>query len=393
MPDVMPSQLETILETIHPNRKEMHSIREILLANAMMIGEIPAPTGHEVDRITFLTNRYTEDGLQNISIDEAGNGMAMLPGKKGKNNILVCAHADTVFNQNIDHAMSVTADKIMGPGIGDNSLGMAAIATLPEVLKRLNITFEDNLILLGCTRSLGRGDLGGIRFFLENNKIPIRSGISVEGIQLGRLSYSAIGMLRGEISVNVPSDYDWAKFGATGSVAILTKVVQRIMEIPIPMDPPTQIIFGSISGGTSFGTRPTSANLRFEIRSEKEGMITELKENIIDIIEETENTSNAEIKYSAIAERQTGGLEYGHPMIKCMRKILETLEVKPRIEPSVGELSQLIEHGIPGVTLGLTRGENKNEFNETIDIQPIFGGIAQLIALLQTIDGGLCDEQ
>lgn len=389
----MASQLEPILETIHPHRKSLHSIRELLLANAMMIGEIPSPTGYEADRITFLTNRFTEDGLQNISIDEAGNGMAVLPGKTGNNNILVCAHSDTVFNQSVDHAMAVKASTIMGPGIGDNSLGLAAIVTLPEILKRLNISFDDNLILLGCTRSLGRGDLGGIRFFLENNKLPIRAGVSVEGIQLGRLSYTGIGMLRGEISVNMPSEYDWAKFGATGSVAILTKVVQRIMEIPIPMQPPTQIIFGSINGGTSFGTRPTSANLRFEIRSEKEGMITELKEKIIDIIEETANVSEAEIQFSAVAERQTGGLDYGHPMVKSMRKILETLEVKPRIEPSVGELSQLIEHGIPSVTLGLTFGENKNEFNEAIDIQPIFGGIAQLIALLQSIDGGLCDEQ
>lgn len=388
----MAPELNSILETIHPHREQLHSIRELLLANAMMIGEIPAPTGHEADRITFLTNRYTEDGLQNISIDEAGNGMAVIPGRKGENNILVCAHADTVFSTGVDHAMSVTAENILGPGIGDNSLGLAAIVTLPEILKRLNITFDDNLILLGCTRSLGRGDLGGIRFFLENTKLPIRAGVSVEGIQLGRLSYSAIGMLRGEISVHMPYGYDWAKFGATGSVAILTKVVQRIMEIPIPMQPPTQIIFGSINGGTSFGTRPTSANLRFEIRSEKPGMAGELKEKIIDIIEETENTSNADIQFSSVAERQTGGLEYGHPMVKTMRKILQTLELKPRIEPSVGELSQLIENGIPSVTLGLTRGESKNELDESIDIQPIFGGIAQMIALLQSIDGGLCDE-
>jgi len=45
------------------------------------------------------------------------------------------------------------------------------------------------------------------------------------------------------------------------------------------------------------------------------------------------------------------------------------------------------------VTLGLTCGNNKNEFNESIEIQPVFSGIAQLIALLQSIDGGLCDEQ
>lgn len=389
----MAHPLESILHHIHPHREALHSVRELLLANALMLGEIPAPSGEETERIHFLINRYTEDGLHNISIDEAGNGMAVLPGRTGKNNILVCAHADTAFQRSVDHAMSVTADSIIGPGIGDNSLGLAAIVTLPEILKRLDIRFDDHLILLGCTRSLGRGDLGGIRFFLENNKLPIRAGVCLEGIQLGRLSYSGIGMLRGEISVNVSPGYDWARFGASGSVAILTKVVQRIMEIPIPMQPPTQIIFGSINGGTSFGTRPSSATLRFEIRSEKAGMAGELKAKIMDITEEIESTSNAEIRFSPVAERQTGGLDYAHPLVKTMRQILDRLDVQPRIEPSVGELSQLIERSIPGVTLGLTRGKNKNEFNESIDIQPIFGGVAQLIALLQSIDGGHCNEQ
>ncbi|MGB0409194.1 MAG: peptidase dimerization domain-containing protein [Opitutales bacterium] len=388
----MAKDLTPILKRIHKHRESLHSVREILLANALMIGEIPSPSGGEEERITFLSNRYIEDGLQNISIDEAGNGMAILPGIKGKKNILVCAHADTVFNHKVDHAMSVTADNLMGPGIGDNSLGLAAIVTLPKILQRLDIRFDDNLILLGCIKSLGRGDLGGIRFFLENNKLPIRAGISVEGIQLGRLSYASVGMLRGEINVSVPSDYDWAKFGASGAVAILTKVVQRITEIPIPMQPPTQIIFGSINGGTSFSTRPTSAHLRFEIRSEQAGMVDKLKEKIVDIIEEIGNSSDTEIRFSAVAERQPGGLEFGHPLVKSMRQILDTLKVKPRVEPSVGELSQLIEKGIPSVTLGLTRGHNKNEFNESIDIQPIFGGLAQLIALLQSIDGGFCDE-
>lgn len=390
----MPEEFETILNRIHPDREILQTIRELLLANAVMIGEIPSATFSEDERIRFLSNRFIEEGLQNISIDEAGNGVGVLPGKKGKKarNILVCAHADTVFNHKIDHAMSVSADTINGPGIGDNSLGLAALLTLPEILRRLDITFNDNLILMGCTRSLGRGDLGGIRFFLENNQWPLRAAISVEGIQLGRLSYASVGMLRGEITVNLPDKFDWAKFGATGSVAVLTRVVQKITEIPVPMNPPTQIIFGSISGGTSFGTRPSSASLRFEVRSEKAGMVANIRERIEDLVEEISNSSDTEINFSIIAERRPGGLEYGHPMVKAMRRILETLEVQPHIEPSVGELSQLIEHGIPSVTLGLTRGHHKNELNEAIDIRPIFGGLAQLIALLQSIDGGLCDE-
>ncbi|MEM1222854.1 MAG: M28 family peptidase [Verrucomicrobiota bacterium] len=388
----MPKDFETIIAGLPTTREALQPAREILLANALMIGEIPSPTNGEEERITFLGNRFTEDGLQNISIDEAGNGMAIIPGKVGKNNILVCAHADTVFNKKVDHAMSVGPDEIKGPGIGDNSLGLAAVVTLPEIFKRLEIEFDDNIILMGCSRSLGRGDLGGIRFFLKNNKLPIRAGVCVEGIQLGRLSYSSIGMLRGEIDVSVPSEYDWAKFGARGAVAIMTKVVHRILEIPIPMEPKTKILFGSLNAGTSFGTQPTSANLRFEIRSEKEGMVAEMRSHIQDIIEEVGNLTDAELKLSVIAQRKQGGLAYAHPMVKSMRKILSALNVKPYIEPSVGELSELIAYGIPAVTLGLTNGENKNEFNESIEIKPTFDGLSQLVAILQAIDGGLCDE-
>lgn len=388
----MSKDLEKIIAALPKIRDAIQPAREILLANALMVGEIPAPTYSEEERITFLGNRFTEDGLQNISIDEAGNGMAIIPGKKGNKNIIVCAHVDTVFSKKVDHAMSVGPNEIKGPGIGDNSLGLAAVVTLPEILKRLKIELDDNIILMGCSRSLGRGDLGGMRFFLDNNKLPIRAGVCIEGIQLGRLSYASSGMLRGEIDVTVPSEYDWAKFGARGAVAIMTKVVQRILEIPLPMEPKTKTLFGSLNAGTSFGTQPTSANLRFEIRSEKEGMVESMRTQIEDILEEIAYETDTELKLSVIAQRQKGGIAYTHPMVKSMRKILSALKVKPYVEPSVGELSELITRGIPAVTLGLTKGDNKNEFKESIEIQPTFDGLSQLVALLQAIDGGLCDE-
>lgn len=388
----MSKALANILSDIPKNRDALQPIREILLANAMMIGEVPAPTNEEEERITFISNRFIEEGLQNISIDEAGNCMAMIPGSVGDNNILICAHADTVFSSKVDHAMAVTNDTITGPGIGDNSLGLAAIVTLPEVFKRLDVQPKDNIILLGATRSLGRGNLAGMRFFLENFKQPIRAGVCIEGIQLGRLSYTSVGMLRGEVTVTVPSEYDWTRFGASNAIAIMSKVVQRIMSLPIPSEPETKIIFGSMNAGTSFATQPTSANLRFEVRSEEVGMVSKLTEKIEDIIEETANATNTEIVLSAVAQRQAGGLDYGHPMVKSMRKILSELKIKPHVEPSVGELSELINKGIPSVTIGLTKGTHKNEFNETIDIKPTFDGLAQIVALIAAIDGGLCDE-
>ena len=66
--------------------------------------------------------------------------------------------------------------------------------------------------------------------------------------------------------------------------------------------------------------------------------------------------------------------------------------ITPKVDPSTGDLNALIRAGHPGVTLGLTTVENLREENETIQLEPLYAGLAQLITLLQAIDGGLCEE-
>ena len=55
--------------------------------------------------------------------------------------------------------MFVTENRIMGPGIADNSLGLAAMASLPPILDRLDLKFDDDLLLLGVSKSLGKETL------------------------------------------------------------------------------------------------------------------------------------------------------------------------------------------------------------------------------------------
>lgn len=223
--------------------------RDIMLANAVMIGEIPAPTFHEDVRVRFMQDRFSECGLQHCSTDEVGNGFGVLPGKTGERRILLVAHADTVFSEKVDHTITMQADRMIGPGVGDNSLGLAALASLPQLLDACGIRLQSDLILMAASRSLGRGNLEGLRFFLQNMKEPIHAAICVEGVQLGRLSYSSIGMLRGEISVRVPEQYDWTRFGAAGAVITLNDIINKINRIRLPKRPKTSIVLGSIEGG------------------------------------------------------------------------------------------------------------------------------------------------
>jgi tripeptide aminopeptidase len=384
--------IKEIIADLPTIREACVSLRETLLANLVMLGEIPAPTFGEEARVNFLMQRFSECGLQNTSSDECGSGFGILPGGNSDRNILLLAHADTVFSEKRDHTVSVHTGQVSGPGIADNSLGLAVLATLPTLLEKLDLQLDAGLVLMGAARSLGRGDLEGVRFFLDNNKLPIIAGLCVEGVQLGRLSYASAGMLRGEIFCRVPEEYDWIRRGTTGAILVINEVINRILGIPLPRRPQTSIVMGSVESGTGFNIIPTEATLRFEVRSESSDIVQEIASELDDIIEDVISQTGAEVALDVVARREVAGLAIGHPLVRQTREIMSALGLPPHITPSISELSTMIKHGIPAITLGMTEGEHLHEQRETVQIEPMFTGLAQLIAVLLAIDGGFCDE-
>ena len=382
---------QQILERLRQFEKASEGIKEIFLANLIMIGEVAAPTFGEAARIDFLRNRFTESHLHNCSTDEVGNGFGILPGTVGKESLLVVAHADTVFSSQVDHTVLVETDSTTGPGLGDNSLGVAVLATLPTILEKLQIRFRNDLVLMGAVRSLGTGDLEGIRFFLANNRRPIKAGVCVEGVPLGRLSYKSIGMVRCELTCNVPDEYDWTRFGASSAIINLNQVINKINEIPRPQHPRTSIILGSIESGASFGTLATSGTLRFEVRSESAEHVHSIWHQIETIASEVSSETGAEINLNVYARREPGGIHFSHPLVERTRSIMKALSIKPRLAPSPSELSALIARELPAITLGMAHGQRHHQMDEKLSIASTFTGMAQLIGVLLSIDGGYCD--
>ncbi|NDV62998.1 peptidase dimerization domain-containing protein [Puniceicoccales bacterium CK1056] len=383
---------KALLAKLPEYREKLLSLRERILADVVMVGEIPSPTFEEEKVVQFICNRFTEEGLDQISIDEVTNATGLLPGTEGKHNILVAAHTDRIWQNGIDHTVTVTSESLIGPGIADNALGVTALTTLPTLLKVLGVELKSNLILLGASRSMGRGDLEGLRFFTENAKLPFGAAVCVEGIQLGRLSYSSLGMNRCEIQVITPEKHDWESWSLTGAITALTQIVQRILAIETPQVPKTSIILGSINSGTSFNLPPTQATLRFEVRSEEPGMVTRIREQIEEILEQNIAENGIHATMEILARRRPGSIGFSHPYVRSAREILKALDIKPQVAPSTSELSVLLDKDIPSLTLGLTEGDNKHKLDEAIRIKPMFSGLAQLIATLQCIDNQFEDE-
>ena len=383
--------LNNLLKDLPKQIEKIREIRKLVLTDAVLLGEIPSPTFHEEDRIRLTVDRFRENGLNDPEIDEHGNASAVLSGTEGRSSILVMAHADSVFDVGTQHVLNVGPDTITGPGIADNAIGLATVVALPKLLEMLNISFKDDLIFLANTKSLGRGNLDGARYFLETMKCPIRAGICVEGASQGRLSYSGLGTLRGEIRLEIPSNYDWNRFGSSGAVGQLTRVVNQLLEIPLPKEPKTKMTLGGLTCGTTYNKTPRRGTLRFEITSEEDQVISTLKQKVDDLCEQCSLENGTKVYLEVVATRPNCGIAFTHPLVKTTRSIMSDLGVTPEVNPSTGDLNVLIEAGHPGVTLGLTTAENIGEENESIHLESLPTGIAQLITLLQAIDQGLCE--
>ncbi len=389
MPDW--TEYDSIFNSVPQHRDQLKSMKEQILADAVMLGEIPAPTFAEEPIVRFLKDRFTENGLDAISTDEVGNAIALLPGRTGTRSILVAAHVDKIWENGVDHTVTVAADQLKGPGVADNAMGVTALTALPKILESLGVQLDANLIFLGASRSMGRGDLEGLRFFLKHCQYPIQTGICLEGVQLGRLSYSSLGMVRGEISIESQVGTDWESWSLSGAIPCMNWIIQQILSIETPEVPKTSIILGSVQAGTTYSSPPDNALLRFEIRSEEPGMVARIRERIEEFVDQTNAEHQTRANIQIIARRRPGSIGFSHPLVKGAREVMARLGIQPTVVPSISELAALLDKDIPSLTLGITNGSNKHNFNESIEIEPMYAGFAQLVAVLQLIDKGICD--
>lgn len=380
--------MKALFRKLPEMEKNLREMQEILLANLVMISEIPSPTFHEEERVEFILSRFNEAGLRESSTDDAGNGIGVIPGTEGESTIMISAHTDTVFAHPEDHTVVVRTDAITGPGVADNSLGCAVLTSLPWILDRLELELRHDLILFAGVKTLGRGDLQGIRFFLDNYLHTIKSALCLEGVQLGRLSYTSLGMLRGEILCKVPEMYDWTRFGDASAIQTMNEIINKINDIRLPRRPRTSVVMGTISGGSSFDTIALEASLGFEVRSESQEVVDEIGRRIEEIGIEVASATGDRVHVDIFARRSPGGIGFSDPLTLCAREVMRELEIEPRLAPSISELSALIDKGIPALTLGLTRGDFLHDPNETIQIDPMYKGITQVLGILLAIDRG-----
>jgi metal-dependent amidase/aminoacylase/carboxypeptidase family protein len=197
-------------------------------------------------------------------------------------------------------------------------------------------------------------------------------------------------MARGEIEVSVkgPSTDGSGEDSGVRVVAVLTGLVGRLLAIHEREHPRASVLVRSIETGSGDGVPPRGGRIRFEIRSHEAVRVARVEEEIAALVAGADRSGVVEVRGEMIARRSPGDLGADHPLVAKAREILGLLGIETHVAPSVSELALLLERGIPSLTLGITRGENRHSSAESIRLEPIFDGLAQIVALLQFMDDG-----
>ena len=384
--------MKDFLKTLPGLVDEIKAVQDIIITNIVLIGQTPAFTFKEKRRSTVFMERLAEFGVDEVTTDGYRNPIGIVRGTApDKPPIFVLAHLDTFYERDIVHNYTIKKNQITGPGILDNSLGVGVMVSLPVLFQKLNLKFESDIVLAGTVQSIGKGNLRGVRHLLKTWPTPIRAGVCLEGVELGRLNYFSDGMIRGEIQCNISEIKGTFHKFTPNAILILNEVINEIMSLRLTQRPRSRIVIGKISGGANHGKIAYKANLGFEIRSDSYKMVKSIYQNIKDIVEEISHENEVDLNIKTISNLKAARLKFNHPLVKNSAAVLEALGIKPISKSTESALSIFLSRKIPTVTLGITHGENHYTHKATMEIEPMFKGIAQVIGVLKAIDSGVCD--
>lgn len=345
---------------------------------AMRICAIPAPSGQESDRARFVAQLLQDIGYA-AEVDDVGNVYATR-GTRGGPLLMLAAHTDTVFPSDVSITVSRQDGQMSGPGIGDNSLGVAAMIGTLTTLDDLSWDTEHDVLVVATVGEEGLGNLRGIRQAVDRYQDRLAGVIAVEGHNLGRITHAAVGSVRWKVSVRGPGGHSWGAFGKPSAIHGLGRIIARIAELEVPSQPKTTYNVGVIAGGTSVNTIAPSASAVIDMRSVDAGSLRRLVDEV-GRIASTAAGEGLSVDVEVLGERPAGELSIDHPFVQRSGEVLRALGMEPVYEASSTDANIPISLGIPAICIGISRGSGGHTVNETIEVEPIAAGLTQLVLL------------
>jgi len=246
------------------------------------LSEIPAPTFAEGDRAVALVKEFRRIGLKDIETDERKNVLGWRHGTSER-TIVVAAHLDTVFPAGTDVKVKKEGKRLVGPGIGDDGRGLAAMLAIAEAIQRADIKINHSILFVANCCEEGLGDLLGVKYLMKEGKFKDRidAFISIDGLDPSRIVNRALASKRYRITVRGPGGHSWGNFGRVSPTHAVGRIMAKFADTEVPSKPKTTFNIGKIGGGTSINAIAVEAWMEVDMRSESDAELEKLEQKLL----------------------------------------------------------------------------------------------------------------
>lgn len=352
---------------------------------AVEIQQVPAPTFEEGERAEFVRAKFSEAGLSDVEIDATGNVYGRWRGGDAA-PLVVSAHLDTVFPREIDLSAKRDAKRVFAPGIGDNSMGVAALLGLAWTLRARGFRPRGDIWFAANTCEEGLGDLRGMKAVVDRFGANVTGYLVLEGAALGHVYHRGVGVHRYKIVAKAAGGHAWSDYGQPSAIHELAALTSRIAALELPKSPRTTLNVGKIIGGTSINTIAGEASLELDMRSESPAALTGLVA-AVDALIEAANRPEVRIEAKTIGARPAGEISASHPFVKLAVECTRAQGLDMSLVSGSTDANVPLSRGIPAVVMGVTRGGGAHTVNEFIETEFVERGMAALAAFLEKAFG------
>lgn len=367
-------------------QRRLNGSLNTIIDEAIRVQQIPAPTFDEARRAHYVQTEFERYGLADVALDEVFNVYGRLPGRAPDHPahpsaLCISAHTDTVFALHTDLTAKREPNRVSAPGIGDNSLAVAALLGLIRLLQ--GVPLGRDIWFVANTREEGLGDLGGIRAAIQRLDRQIDTCIVLEGMAYGQIYNAGIAVRRLKISTSTSGGHSWLHFGQPSAIHALVRFAARLTDLRPPTTPRTSYNIGLIEGGQSVNTIASEASLTLDMRSEDSATLAALEQAVMNALDLSQS-AGVEFKTQVVGDRPAGSIPPDHPLVLAAKDALAITDTQGVLHTGSTDANYPLSRGIPAITVGITSGGNAHRIDEYIDLPPIARGMWQLTLLALT---------
>ena len=367
-----------------------------IVAENIALSEVPAPPFKEAAKAKAFYDLFSKLGLSDVTIDPEGNVTGIRKGKGNGPLLAVASHLDTVFPEGTDVKVKRDGDILRGPGIGDNSRGLAVILGLVRALEAARIETDSDILFVASVGEEGLGDLRGMKhLFLKGPwKDKIKTFIAMDGLGLSNVMTTALGSKRYKLTFTGPGGHSYRAFGLVNPMYAMGQFMVEFAKTQVPEL--TTYNIGVIGGGTSVNSIPSEGSMEVDIRSvspPEVEKVSQRMETLARAAVDAENTARStkagkiDLKVELVGDRPAGTTvnpffgarlpgaaaapetaARNSRLAAWAWQALITQGVKPVLDTSSTDANIAMNLGIPAITIASGSGDRMHALDEWMDV-------------------------